>query len=258
MVGLDILTFVSIGLVLGLIVLLALQVTTSMRVQRLTYPLYEYAQAKAQAEVDRILNEAREQAHGIIAKAESEAAQLVETQRAEIDARARDYQKALQAFDERAQKALGENVEKTRAERDALALALTKDVAAQGESVKASVGELGKTIRALFESASAQAQEVRRALEAQSREASGDLARAFEEIAKDGKKRIDEQIAEFSKQAEAEVAAYRDSRKRIVDAHMADLVVESTRLVLQKTLTQEEHAQLVQRALKEAHAAGIF
>lgn len=251
-------TIVSIGLVIGLIVLLVLQVITSMRVQRLTYPLYEYAQSKAQAEVDRILNDAREQAHKIIAEAQSNAVSLIEKQRSDIETHSHDYQKALETLAQSAQHALSENAEKARAEGTDLTQALAREIAAQGEGIKTSMARIEKDLGGFFESTSAQAQEVKRALEAQSKQAAIDLTRVFDEIAADGRKRIDEQIDAFSKQAEAEVGAYRDSRKKVVDAHMADLVVEATKLVLQKALSPEEHAQLVERALKEARSAGIF
>jgi F0F1-type ATP synthase membrane subunit b/b' len=251
-------TFVSIGLLIGLIVLLALQVVTSMRVQRLTYPLYEYAQSKAQAEVDRILNDAREQAHKIVADAEASAAALIEKERADIGAHARDYQSALETLSQSAQHALSEQAEKARAEGAALTQALSREVGAQGEEIKTGMARVVHDIGALSENASTQGKDIQRLLEAEGKQAANDLAHAFDEIAQAGRKRIDAEIDAFSKRAEAEIAAYRDSRKKMVEEHLTDLVVEATKIVLQKSLTPEEHVQLVERALKEARTTGIF
>ena len=253
-----ILLVVSIGLVIGLIVLLALQIITNTRVQRLTYPLYEYAQTQAQAEVEKILTEAKQQAQKILSEAQSNASALVEKQRADIEAHSNDYKKALETLSQSAERSLSEQAEKARTEGVSMMQSLAKDVAAQGVEMQAGMKRLLGSIEQLSQGTAAQAQEMRRALETQSKQASGDLAHAFEEIAAQGRKRIDEQIDTFSKQAEAEVAAYRDSRKKIVDMHMTELVVEATKLVLQKALTREEHAQLVQRALQEARSAGIL
>jgi len=249
---------VSLGLAIGLIVLLVLQVITSMRVQRLTYPLYEYAQSKAQTEVDRILNDAREQAHKILTEAQSSAVSLIEKQRTDIESHARDYQKALETLSQAAQKGISENTEKARTEGATLMQTLAREVSAQGDGVKTIMARIQKDLDAFSENMRAQSEVVKRSLEGQSKQAATDLAHVFDDVAADGKKKINEQIDAFSKQAEAEVGAYRDSRKKIVDAHMAELVVEATKLVLQKALTPEEHAQLVERALKEARTTGIF
>ena len=253
-----ILLVVSIGLVIGLIVLLVLQIITNARVQRLTYPLYEYAQSQAQAEVEKILAEAKAQAQKMLAEARANASALVEKERADIEAHSSDYKKALETLAQSAERSLSEQAEKARADGISMMQMHTKDIAAQSAEVQEGMKRLLGGIEQLSQSTVAQAQEMRRALETQSKQASGDLAHAFEEIAAQGRKRIDEQIDAFAKQADAEVAAYRESRKKIVDMHMTELVVEATKLVLQKSLTREEHAQLVQRALQEARSAGIL
>lgn len=254
----DFFIIVSIGLVIGLIVLLVLQIITSMRVQRLTYPLYEYAESKAHAEVEKILAEAREQAKQLIADTQTSAAALIESQRKDIESRAREYQSALTALSEAARQSLSESAEKARAEESVVAQTATKEISAQVESIRSNLAHLEKEITGVFELANARSQEILRSLDTQNKQIGTDLSRTFEEIASSGRAHMEEQINAFSKQAEAEVSAYRDSRKKMIDAHMAEMVSETTKLVLQKALTREEHAQLIERALKEAHTLGIF
>lgn len=251
-------TFVALGLVVGLVVLLALQILTSMRVQKLTYPVYEYAQAKAQAEVDRILNDAKAEAQRITAKAQESAAAFLDSQRADVEGHSREYQGALEKLVQSTEHSFSELAQKSTAESAKLRESLSQGIQAQGAQFKSTMDEIEKDLRSVFEATNKQAQEMQRSLEAQRMQASGDLARLFDGIADEGKKQVKEQIEAFSKKVEAEVAEYRDGRKRIIDENMANIVAEATKLVLQKTLSQEEHAQLVQRALKEARTSGML
>lgn len=254
----DLFGAVAIGLVIGLIVLLVLQILTSMRVQKLTYPLYEYALSKAQTDAQRIVKEAQEQARTILSEAQSAATSLAKKEVAEVDARSVDYRKELDALAAKAQQLLTAEGEHARSEQAEVLQKLVKEIGAHGETLQARMADIEKELKAFLDGASARSRDMRQALEAEGKQVSGDITKAFEDVAAQGKKRIDEGIEGFLKQAQTEAEAYRENRKRLVDEHMADLVVEATKVVLRKALTPDEHADLAARALKEARTAGML
>ena len=94
----EVLTFVSIGLLVGLVVVLVLQVLTSKRVQQLTLPMYEYAEAQSRAEAEKIIREARAAAATIIAEASSTSAALAKKRQEDIDAFAAAHKTSLETI----------------------------------------------------------------------------------------------------------------------------------------------------------------
>jgi hypothetical protein len=249
---------VAIGLVIGLIVLLVLQLIASARMRGLTDPVFEYARMKARAEADRILNEAQEKARTIVAETAMRGAELLEEQRADVGKRTDIYQKNLEAFTEHTHAAMEENAKKARAEQIKIAEAIAKEMQAQGEEIKARVSHIEKDLSSFLHDAEAQTRDIRATFEDQSKRAGADMKELLEKATTEGKKRIDERIELFLTEARKEVDAYREGRKRIIDEHMADLVAETSKVVLGKALTPDDHADLVTRALEEAKRTGML
>lgn len=249
---------ISIGLVIGLIILLVLQIITGLRVQRLTYPIYEFARSQSQAEADRIVNAAREEARRMLVEAQSTVESLVGKQREDIEARAQAYQKALEDLSNAAQHAMSENTEKARTIQAEAVQKIAHDIEAQGQDLRARTEVMGQQLEAFLKQSQTQTADIHRALDEKSREITDGLKRTFDDVSATGKKAIDERINALLQAAETEVNTYRDARKRMVDEHMADLVTETSKVVLGKALAPDEHADLVERALKEARSTGMI
>jgi hypothetical protein len=249
---------ISIGLVIGLVVLLVLQIITGLRVQRLTQPLYEYARAQSQAEADRIVNDAREKSRTIVAESQTAVAALIERQHGDIEARALTYQKSLEELATAAKHAIDENSATARDTQAQLFQSIAHDVDAQGADIKSRMDHMQQELDSFLKQNQAQTGEISRVIAEGGKMIADGFKHTFEDVSAAGKKRIDERIEELLKESEAEVSGYREARKRLVDEHMADLVTETSKIVLRKALTPDEHAELVERALSDAHTAGMI
>lgn len=249
---------ISLGLVIGLIVLLVLQIITGRRVQKLTQPIYEYVRAQSQAEADRIVSGAREEARKVVADSQAAVAVLVEKQRGDIEAHARTYQKALDELMEASKQMIHATTEKAQGAHAELLQHTASTIDAEAADVKSRMEHVSAELDAFLKQNQSQVTEIRRVIEEGGRTMVEGFTHTFEDISTVAKKHIDERIEALLSQAATEVAAYRDARKHLVDEHMADLVTETSKIVLHKALTPDEHAELVDRALKEAHASGMI
>ena len=249
---------IALGLVLGLIVLLVLQVLTSLRVQRLTYPVYEYAESKAQAQADRIVNEAKEKARSIIATAQAQAAELIQKQESDVQERTKAYHDALNALEKSAHQKLEESAKDAQAGETALFAEITKDVRTRAEAMKGNISSIETAINEVLQHTKTEGEHMSRAFEADSAKAVTELASTFQHASEEGKKRLEAHVDALFVQVQSEIESYREARKRVIDAHMADLVAETARVVLRTSLTSDDHAALVRRALEEAKAAGAL
>ncbi|MDB5238006.1 MAG: hypothetical protein JWM46_276 [Candidatus Kaiserbacteria bacterium] len=248
----------ALGLVIGLIVLLVLQVITGMRVQRLTQPLYEYARSQSQAEADHIVNEAHEAARTMMAQAQQSVSALIEKQRVDIEAHAQTYQKSLEELATAAKHSMTESSEKAHSAQAELSISIAHEIEAQGAELKTRMERVQQELDNFFKQSQAEMADMRRGMEESTHTLAESFKKAFDDVSGKGEKRIDERIDQLLAAAQAEVAEYQKARKRLVDEHMADLITETSKVVLRKTLTPDEHAELVDNALKEARTAGII
>lgn len=249
---------IALGLVIGLVVLLILQVIMGRRVQRLTQPIYEYARERSQAEADRILNQAREDARKMLADSQDAVDALVKKQREDIESRAGAYQKSLEDFAASAQHAMEESSHKASETQIDLSQRVARDIDSQRADIKTRMDRVTQELDGFLKQSQVQSADIQRAIEASGKSISEAFTHMFADVSAEGKKRIDARIDEMLAHAEEEVSGYREARKRLVDEHMADLITETSKIVLRKALTPDEHAELVDRALKEAHTAGMI
>lgn len=249
---------VTLGLILGLVVVLALQVVTSRRVQRLTLPIYEYAEEKSQKEAERIVSEAKNTARKILADATSAGAQLSASQHADIEAFAQSHKASLESMHKDAAHSLEEAAETARTSLAKIVEASEHDLGAEREGIQAALASMARELSEISNATKAKAMEMKTTLDEGNRGILDTLNTVFEESAASGKKRIDARIDALLGEAERDVAAYRDVRKKLVDERLADLVADATKIVLQKTLSPDEHADLVLKSLKEARADGLL
>ena len=251
-------TVVAIGLLVGLIVFLILQIITNVQLHRLASPTLEHARAKSRVDADRILSEAREEAHRIVAEAHATAASLLEKQKSEIDARMALYQNALEALSQGAQRSITEGSEKARKIQSEVTQQFSGQVGTQSENIKNNLGRIEGSVDAFLKTTQTQIDAIHHAIEDAGRTAQEGFGRVSAEVAAEEKKRADERVALLLKEVDQEIEMYRTNRKRLVDEHIVDMIAETSRVVLRKALTQDDHTDLVEAALKEAHATGMI
>lgn len=210
------------GVALALIVLLAMEFYNSRRVNKLTYPVYEYALKRAEEEANRIVSQARAEARALVESAEAESVKLTTAHQREDDAAQQAYQSALQAL-------------LSRFENQIKVAADTAD-------------EANKRISA----------EAVEALKAQAHAAQEVQAQSLQATTAEMAKRVDERFAAAFAAAEKEVAEYARARKDLIDARIFELIGETMKIVFQKNLPSEVHMQLVRLALEEAKANKVF
>ena len=251
-------TAIAIGVLLALIVLFALQVVFGFRVHRLTTPMYEYILSQSHAEAERIVNEAKEQARRLIAGAQESANTLVGQYREEIDARTKVYVQTLEALADDAHHNVSVSTEAAQKTHTEAMARFLKDLQARGEELKTHTTELSHELDGVFGDMRKGAEGVRRMLEEKANAEVEEFGRVLGDASSRSVLQIEEHTNELLKKAEADVAAYRESRKTLRDERMTDLVIETTKLVLQKNLSLDDHAELVEKALVEARATNLL
>ncbi len=240
---------VLIGLIIGFIALIVLQVLMSARVSRLTSPIYEYALAKSEADADRIVREAQEKARALLTEAENGVAALAAQQRGEIEGHAKAYRETLEAFASQMQKTVTQSVETAQHEQSDVAQSVTKAIRSHGEAFEKHLTEMQNGLDSFSRDLGKQVQDARAALAARATEAGERLEKTFAETGAENKARVDKRLEELFAQAQTEVDAYREARKRIIDTNMVELIGETAKLVLRKALSTSDHGELVRLAL---------
>lgn len=210
------------GLAVALVVLLALEIYNSRRVEKLTAPIYEYALKRAEEEAARMVEDARKEARRLVTEAESAGIALTGTRKKEEEDAERTYEAALASMLERLEKRITDAAraaEEARQKADAMLTAqLEREAADARGAIEASIAALENDARKRLE---------------------GEASRLYEEI-------------------RTETASYERARKETVDRRILALVGETMRIALQKKLPADIHAELLREALEEAKGSGIF
>ena len=206
------------GLLLAFAILLAFELYSNRHQNKFS----DEAKKKAAAETDAILEEARKQARKMIADAQTASLALTGTRQKEDETAEHAYEEALRQMLEKLQSQIQQGAD------------VAVDV--QKKMISMVGGELEKEAK--------QAQTL--------------LAESVAKIEKGYEQQIAEQTKAAFDAAKSEAKAYEEARKAAVDAHIAALVQETMRLVLQQNLPKEIHADLIKTALEEAKASGVF
>ncbi len=275
-----ILSILSVVLVVLVIILIVLEIKHSGKIQKLSYPLYDYTVKKAQKKAQRIIWDATKQAREIIVAAELrsiketakknvEAKNLEETYHQQLDSLAKELrerfkqyareagesykaisstteeemQKSKEAFDKEAEDAIG---------RFTHALSAFEKGARETE-------ERYKTLsQSIEESVSEQADKSTAIIAEHVETTSKELAQAFADLKKGAGERIDRHLDEGFEEARKVIDEYRKKRIALIDNQIVSLVEHTAAIALQKELTVSDHADLVYQALEEAKKEGIF
>ena len=212
----------AIGLAFAFLILLSLELYNSRRVSRLTYPAYEYAQKRAEEEARRIIEEAQKEARRIVSTAETAGLALTSTRKQEGESAEHAYEAALKELMQKLETQLQESVRMAEESQAKISAALSSQLEAEGKEARAHLAKSGTEIEAEYRS------------------------------------RLEGELATALLSAKEEAAGYARARKAAVDEHITALVGEALRVVLQKNVPKEIHADLARAALEEAKARGVF
>ena len=212
----------AIGLAFAFLMLLSLEIYNGRRVSKLISPGLEIAKRRAEEEARRLLEMARSEARKIVSEAETAGLARAATLQQEGRQAERAYEAALGDVLVRLEKKLEEDAGRARDSQEKIA----SKISAQ--------------------------------LDAEATEARSHLAEGFSKIEGEYRSRLEAELTAAITAAKDEAAGYERARKAAIDEHIAAIVSETMRLVLQRGLPKEIHADLVRAALEEAKMKGIF
>lgn len=254
----ELLVAVSIGMAVALVVVLALQVLFGFRVQRLTAPMYEFAVSQSHAEAERIIGEAREKARSILAEAEASAAQMLAERRTDAESHSKAFADAIQRIEADAQRALAQGAAEAQRMQNASLAALAAEAQKRDQEIQEHIGRVTAEFEGLDRTVTQAATQLQASFDEKGTVAAKLFEQSLKDAAEQGIAHIGQRLDALVTQAEKDIEAYREKRARLLDEHMADLVGEATKVVLQKALRPDEHAELVEKALVEARASGLL
>ena len=212
----------AVGLGFAFLILLSLEIYNSRRVNKLTYPAYEYAQKKAEEEANRILEEARAQAHKIVSDAEIAGLALSETRKKEGESASRAYEASLRDLMHRLEAQLQQSIKQAEESQAKLSTTVVSQLESEGKEARAHMSE------------------------------------SIAKIETEYRKRMEEELNAALAAAKTDAEGYAKLRKAAIDEHIVALIGETLRVVLQKNLPKDFHAEFARAALEEAKASGIF
>jgi len=210
------------GLAVALLLVLGLEVFNSRRLTRITAPVYEFALKRAEQDAGRILEEARAEARKIIAAAETAGAALSSEHTKEHKNAEQAYQTAFEAMLKTLEQSISENARTFESAQQQLIGTASTAVTEEMKSVESRMAESIASLEAAH------------------------------------KERLEGELKSLLEAARQEAQQYAQSRKQIVDQHIVTLIGETMRITLQRALPKEAHAELVQAALDDAKANGVF
>ncbi len=246
------------GLIVSMLVMLFLQVRSSLMVNRIAAPAYEFVQHQAEEEAEGIIAEAKRKADAIIASAETEHTQIL----AAYTQHAAELQSAYQEN-------LKQHAEMlTQKMNGAIAVHLEKleSIGDQSlDALEAGREKLNTRFMGVLDSFTATEKQVDAAAQASlstmSRvieNASSTLTNALATQDMMVKTKLDEHTKAALVALDGEILAYKKARLHLLDTHINNIVESVTKKVLQKQLTITDHAELARDALAVAKRENIL
>jgi len=81
---------------------------------------------------------------------------------------------------------------------------------------------------------------------------------AFQAFLATQQKKIEQAFTNQISQVESLVSAYQNKRLKLVDAQVVELISQTTKITLRRTLDLKQHTEIILEALEEAKSAGFF
>lgn len=234
-------------IIIGVIFLLVAVVRMNTRLRYLTYPVYDEIVKEAQRKATDILNTAEEKRRDIISAAEEAATQLLTNKESEFEKFRTEYTQQLSALVKKdtdaftIQETMINNMSEQLTEKIKNHIALVDaSLKKEREQFDISAARASEQLTNSFSGLDAEAKKEYQALE--------ETVRAH---VTDG---IEKEITE----AKNAIEVYRKERIALVTRDITSLVAETARIALGKTLSFDEHRDIILHALEDAKKSGVF
>lgn len=240
-----VIVLVFVGFALFALVAVVIQFGTRLRY--LASPIY-----------DHIVKEAEEKAHQIITDAEGEARIMKENARAEAERAFADRSKIDEEFRQEQAKHI-EDLSKHAEEllhkqtltitqlSETMANDFSKQSHAAGEELTGEMGEMKKTI-------AEETDRMKKTFANMAVKANED----YNELVAETRKKLEEELEEEVKIAHDAVKSYRIERIALLNKEIVGLVEDTARIALRKSLSLDQHRDIIIASLEEAKQQGIF
>lgn len=232
---------------LALIVVLVAVFGLHTKVQNLTYPVYDYVVKEAHNKANRILEEAEEQSRALRAKAQIEASKLLSDRKTENEKLHEAHSKKIEEVTVHARELL----EKQSQTMQDSAEGIAADFKRYATEAQKALGEESGLIK---KAAAEESERIRQSLATLHSEAEQE----YKALMAENHKQIQEELTREIQSVRDAIAAYKQDRFRLLDEQIISLVEDTAHIALNKSMSLEDHRDVVLAALDEAKREGIF
>ncbi len=238
---------VFLFLIFGFFVLVAVIIRLNVRLRYITYPVYDQIVKKAQSKANDIINDAQTHAQSIRISAQETAEKIISDRKDENEKFREEYTKHFEEI-----VAHGKDVLTNQsAELTKLSQKMVDEFKEQ--SIAANV-LVHKKSELISNTLSEESEQIKQSFAEMNIRTAKEQCILIEEI----KKNVSEEIAKEISIARDAITAYKKERFNLLDREIVELVKETARIALNKTLSLREHRDQILIALKEAKQNGIF
>lgn len=238
-----------VAVLVTLVFVVALLLRNTIANQKLSAPVLEYIETKAEARAKEIIDAAEAEADKRLAAVAGEAVEIRRLHEEKVTQVMEELIAGMQergtSFQELAQRALSEQVnllegvtEETRTKVAQLQTTIAAEEAAVQAATKDMTASLTKT-----------SQDVRQSLEHKVEAAAAAFASKLDSYDQQLAETVTKETARMLEAINHDMEGYREQRQAMLDAHIAQIVEQVTKQVLHKQLTVAEHAELAKQAL---------
>ncbi len=234
-----IITLISVLFIVSFIFWLSVYFVVS-RFKSLTNPVYEQIIEKANSDASKINQKAREEADSVKSEAVKSANEYL------IEAKG-GAELIRQKFEQELESVGSEFRNSIVSQNQNLVNFFTEQKAVFKKSIDDSVNSVSNDVLSKVESIKSNIEEVTKKLEQEINSIKDTEAENFKTV-------ISKELEESKRQ----IADYRNERLRLVDEQIALLVEKTTQITLKRSLSADQHADIIKQALEEAKEGGAF
>lgn len=221
------------ALIVAIVLLVVWQIRHHSVMRHLTYQVYDYTVKKAENRAENIVNSAKNEARSILSSAEEQASKFLEERKRAVE----DAQKNFESK-------LGELMTDSESRYEEAAGIAQKRYSELTEGFRV---DLSKKISATHES-----------VESEMKKVYNRLNTVTESLGKEYSEQLEARMREVFKKAEATADDYARARQSFVDDRVVELVERASKLSIGRTLSLEEHAEIIKESLEQAKKEGVF
>jgi F0F1-type ATP synthase membrane subunit b/b' len=217
------------------------------KVRGLTYPVYDQVIKEAQKKADQLLKDVQEQARAIRTKAEMEAGQVLVDRKKEATLLKEEYIKQLEGVTMEGKEALGRQIADAGRMSGEIVGALKQHVESTTTSLDGEIELMKKSFA-----------DGRANIQKEFAELSSSAKADHKALLEEHKKNITETLSNEIASVRQAISEYKKERFAIVDQQVVGLIEDTTRIALNRSLSLQEHTDIIQASLEEAKKQGIF